>query len=93
MKGTIIIVGEAARFSHKQNNDKMSPENLQVSTFKKKKKILGSIQKVFFLQRRRWITKTVNNSELLYLFSLLKTTTKKRLAIRNQNQFCTTCNC
>ena len=39
----------------------MAPENLQVSTFKKK--FLASIQKVFFLQRRRWITKTVNKTE------------------------------
>ena len=63
MKRRMTIVGGTAWSSHKQNNNEISPENLQVSTFNKKK-IIGSIQKVFFLQRRRWVTKTVNKTEL-----------------------------
>ena len=70
----------------------MAPENLQVSTFKKR--FLASIQKVFFLQRRRWITKTVNKTEqwgigsFAFVFvPFAKNKKKKRLAIQNQINF------
>ena len=36
MKGRMTIVGGTAWSSHKQNNNEISPENLQVSTFNKK---------------------------------------------------------
>ena len=60
MKERMTIVGTAWS-SHKQSDNEISPENLQVST--SIKKFLGSIQKVFFLQKRRWVTKTVNKTE------------------------------
>ena len=61
MKGRMTVVGGTAWSSHKQNNNEISPENLQVSP--SIKKFLGSIQKVFFLQKKRWVTKTVNKTE------------------------------
>ena len=36
MKSRMTLVGGATRSSHKQNNNEMSLENLQVSTFNKK---------------------------------------------------------